>query len=157
MPTKTPTFTSKRRVSPRPAGDFEPTPTTVPGAKVVTTPALREMVGKKPPPLDHRCRTWRRGYSGCSMDRRPGFPSDAGNADLRNLRSEGTAGALDNPVVVMGTGPYDWYAYNATLTLVSLGYRNVRWFRGGEESWAATGMKSEDRRRSLTLYEATRL
>lgn len=131
---------------PKTAGDFEPTPSTIPGGSVATTAAVVEMMGKDPAlaiiavgrgaavvPNAH----WIGGQA---------FPSDSANADLQRVAHEGTGGAMEKRIVVMGTGPYDWYAYNAVLTLISIGYRNVWWYRGGEESWAATGMKSEDLR-----------
>jgi rhodanese-related sulfurtransferase len=74
------------------------------------------------------------------------FPSDGGNADLRQIAEQAATGNVNNPIVVMGTSPYDWNGYNAALILGSLGYPNVWWYRGGEESWAAAGMKSEDLR-----------
>jgi TolB-like protein/DNA-binding winged helix-turn-helix (wHTH) protein len=131
---------------PKTAGDFEPTPTTVPGAKVVATPALTDLMRTNSalPIIDVG-----RGAAvipGAHWIGGQAFPSDAGDEDLRRTAREATAGGPNNPVVVMGTGPYDWYAYNATLTLVAAGYRDVRWFRGGEESWAETGRKSEDHR-----------
>jgi rhodanese-related sulfurtransferase len=41
---------------------------------------------------------------------------------------------------------FDWNPYNATLAVLALGYRNVLWYRGGEEAWVAAGLKADDRR-----------
>jgi TolB-like protein/DNA-binding winged helix-turn-helix (wHTH) protein/Tfp pilus assembly protein PilF/rhodanese-related sulfurtransferase len=131
---------------PKSAGDFEPTPMTIPGADVLTTKALANLMNRKPAPaiIDVG-----RGAAVIPNARFVGgqaFPSDSGNEDLRRVAREETGGVMDSPIVVMGTSPYEWYAYNAALILVSIGYSKVSWYRGGEEAWAASGMKSEDLR-----------
>ena len=52
----------------------------------------------------------------------------------------------DVPVAVMGDGMYGCSAYQAATKLVAKGYRNIAWYRGGEEAWAAAAMPSTDRR-----------
>jgi rhodanese-related sulfurtransferase len=51
------------------------------------------------------------------------------------------------PIVVMGDGTYGVGAYNAALHLVDAGYKNIYWYRGGEEAWAKAGLKGVYRRR----------
>jgi hypothetical protein len=51
-----------------------------------------------------------------------------------------------SPIVIMGDGTYGVMAYNAALHLVSAGYENVLWYRGGEEAWVAHGLPSVYRR-----------
>ena len=46
----------------------------------------------------------------------------------------------------MGDGACGTAAYLAALHLVQLGYRDVDWYRGGEEAWARAGKPAEDRR-----------
>ncbi len=52
----------------------------------------------------------------------------------------------DTTVVIMGDGLYGCAAYKVAQHLVTVGYRNVAWYRGGEESWAAAQLPSIDRR-----------
>jgi TolB-like protein/DNA-binding winged helix-turn-helix (wHTH) protein/Flp pilus assembly protein TadD len=131
---------------PKNAGDFEPTPMTVPGARVLTTAAVGDLMRQKPSPTIIDVGRGAAVIPGARWIGGQAFPSDSGNADLRRVSQDGAGGAMDNAIVVMGTNSYDWYAYNAVLTLVSTGYRNVWWYRGGEESWVASGMNYEDLR-----------
>ncbi|HTZ69452.1 MAG TPA: hypothetical protein VMB71_02280 [Acetobacteraceae bacterium] len=41
------------------------------------------------------------------------------------------------------TGPD---GYNTALRLRAGGVKNLYWYRGGEEAWAAAGLPAEDRR-----------
>jgi 3-mercaptopyruvate sulfurtransferase SseA len=112
----------------------------------VTTPTLIDAMGKKLPPLVIAVGRGAAVIPGARWIGGQAFPSDTGNADLERSAREGSGGTVENPVVVMGVGPYDWHAYNAALILVELGYHDVRWFRGGEESWAKAGVKADDLR-----------
>jgi hypothetical protein len=52
--------------------------------------------------------------------------------------------------IIMGRGPFDWSGVNAVRQLARAGVRNVAWYRGGEEAWAAAavpaGAGASDRR-----------
>jgi TolB-like protein/DNA-binding winged helix-turn-helix (wHTH) protein/Tfp pilus assembly protein PilF len=130
---------------PKIAGDFETTPITVPGARTVSTSALAALLRGVNPPI--------------VVDVGPGaavipgalwvndtFPSDEGRNHLKQEIEHSAGGGTDRSVVVMGSSLNDWNSYNASLTLIEFGYRNISWYRGGEEAWAAAGMKAEDRR-----------
>jgi TolB-like protein/DNA-binding winged helix-turn-helix (wHTH) protein/cytochrome c-type biogenesis protein CcmH/NrfG/rhodanese-related sulfurtransferase len=131
---------------PKSAGDFDPTPVTIPGANVVTTSGLSEMMSEEPGLTIIDVGRGAAVISNAHWIGGQAFPSESGNADLQRVAQKETGEITGKRIVVMGTGPYEWYAYNAALTLVSIGYQNVWWYRGGEEAWAASGMKSEDLR-----------
>lgn len=51
-----------------------------------------------------------------------------------------THGNHDAPLVLYCQGPQCWNSYNASLRAISLGYRNVLWYRGGLEAWQRAGL-----------------
>jgi TolB-like protein/DNA-binding winged helix-turn-helix (wHTH) protein len=50
------------------------------------------------------------------------------------------------PIVTMGDGLYGRAAAEAARALVKAGFRNVFWYRAGEEGWVSAGLPFEDRR-----------
>lgn len=129
----------------RMAGDFDTTATAAPGAQTVATATLSDMLHKGQPPILIDV--------GCGAAVIPGaswindtFPSADGQADLEKEILRLSNGDRARPVVVIGSSVFDWNGYNAALAVLSLGYRNVSWYRGGEEAWAAAGLKADDRR-----------
>ncbi len=148
-----PEFTDERldaHVPPSPtpkiAGDFEMTAVSVPGARTIATPALAAMIHQGKPPLVVDVGSGAAVVPGASWVKES-FPTDEGQAHLKTEVERAAGGDMDLPIVVMGNGIYDWNACNATLTLIGFGYRNVFWYRGGEEAWAAAGMAADDRRK----------
>lgn len=127
-------------------GDFDPTPMTAPGARTVTTAALATLLRRNPRPvvLDVGCGAAT--IAGAIRQREDTFMTPQSQARLKTGIEARTGGNLDQPVVAMGSGAYGWGSYNAVLALHELGYRNIFWYRGGEEAWAAAGMPSEDDR-----------
>ena len=60
-----------------------------------------------------------------------------------------TKGQKKQPLVFYCTGSECWHAYNAGTRAIALGYRKVRWYRGGLRAWYAAGLPtvaSEDDR-----------
>ncbi len=55
-------------------------------------------------------------------------------------------GSKDAPVVLAGDGSSGCASYRAAGALIAKGYRNVLWYRGGEEAWAAAGQPGRDDR-----------
>jgi Tfp pilus assembly protein PilF len=125
-------------------GDFDPTPMAIPGAQRITTDVLRSLlmatprllildVGTGSAAIPSAVLVWPRGEWGDQ------------NRMLTDALSRSGA-TFDRNIVVMGDGPFGWASYNTAIHLVALGYRHVLWYRGGEEAWAFSGGKSEDRR-----------
>jgi PQQ-dependent catabolism-associated CXXCW motif protein len=137
------------RVPPQPFLQFNvssPTPTTIPGARLVTTDQLREAIlgGRRqfllldawedfghqgPPGALHLP------YAG-----EPGNFNDTVQAQLGQQLYQITGGNFAYPLVFFCAGSGCWESYNAVLRTVRLGYSNVYWYRGGVAAWRATNL-----------------
>ncbi len=53
---------------------------------------------------------------------------------------------VDTSIIVMGNGAYGCTPVTAVEALLQAGFRNVGWYRGGEEAWANAGKPFIDRR-----------
>jgi TolB-like protein/DNA-binding winged helix-turn-helix (wHTH) protein/Flp pilus assembly protein TadD len=148
------------QATPRAAGDLEPSPTTIPGARTIATAEFSKILAQGDGPqsgapqggghvvLDVGCGAavplgaiwpnWLGDYTSLSVDERDAMKRDIDAA---------SHGRAQPSVIVMGSGAYGWDAYNAALAVLSLGYRNVLWYRGGEEALAAASLPHEDRRK----------
>jgi DNA-binding winged helix-turn-helix (wHTH) protein/TolB-like protein/rhodanese-related sulfurtransferase len=126
-------------------GDFESTPLEIPGGKRVTTAQVKDLLARDPATMvadvgmgagvipSAYWRPWQQ------------FTTDKATMVEAEVKRR-LAPRSDRPIIVMGDGPYGGYSYNVATRLIALGYRNVLWYRGGEESWVAAGLPSEDRR-----------
>jgi PQQ-dependent catabolism-associated CXXCW motif protein len=118
------------------------TPTTIPGGKVLSTRQLADALYRKDRlimldawanpahqtiPGAHR--VWFAGHSGAFDD----VYQAALSAVLKRL----TGGDPNYPVVLFCTSSECWESYNAALRVGALGYRDVRWYRGGLTAWDA--------------------
>lgn len=117
-----------------------PTPTTIPGGRVVDTlhlvSALNNPNSAKPLILD----SWG------GNERLPGaLPlswaafgmsfDDQIQFQLNQTMSMATGGNHRMPLVTYCAGPTCWMSYNVALRLIRLGYTNVYWYRGGMAAW----------------------
>ena len=126
---------------PMSGSDFDPTPTDWPGGKVIPVAALLSEVRQGALVVDVG--------SGLSTVPNAIVPvrldPDSNRIDvaIKEISHLGQIGA-DSPIIVMGDGVVGWLSYNAALTISAHGYRNVAWFRGGEEIWSAAQSKIAD-------------
>ena len=121
-----------------------PTPLEIPGARIIATAELRARLEA---PLESRPllfdvlgedahlsipgAIWLPGAGrGASFD-------DELQARLAKLLDFATRGERSRQLVFFCSGPACWLSYNAALRAVRLGYREVRWYRGGLEAWRA--------------------
>lgn len=134
-------------VKPRAPSGFEKPPATAPGAKPVEITEIESWLvrTKNPLILDVGC--------GAAVPRDALHLADLEEAAERGDDVSGTlrlaiAGRTGNdaPFLVLGSGPFGWGAYNVVTLLVQMGFRNVHWFRGGEEFWEALHLPTDDRR-----------
>jgi TolB-like protein/DNA-binding winged helix-turn-helix (wHTH) protein/Flp pilus assembly protein TadD len=126
----------------RDGGDFDPTPTSIPGGIRIETDTLRMLLASPSPPLLIDISAGASAIPGSAW-----LPLDATADDCRTLlRRVGAASDNDRPIIVAGTGPFGWQSYDLALSLIGLGYRHVFWFRGGEAAWAASGHATRDYR-----------
>lgn len=132
----------------RPSGYEAPTPTEIPGASVITTPRLRDMLLTPKPPilidvlggnptLSLPGAIWLRGAGmGTGFD-------DAVQPRLAARLDQLTGRDKTRAVVFFCLSRTCWLSYNTALRAVALGYRNVLWYRGGRNAWIAAGLTME--------------
>jgi adenylate cyclase len=125
--------------------DFTPTPMSLPGGRTVDTAALSQLLRGQPAPIvidvGRLCAVVPTTLE--FSDAEAGLDRQALDATEFGRRVKAAPGAA---IVVVGTGTFGSSSYNAALRLVALGYRNVAWYRGGEEAWAAAALPAQDRR-----------
>lgn len=124
-----------------------PTPTTIPGAQVVTTKGLVALVQGRQAPFvvfdvlgqpevlpNAVAAAWLA---------QPGTFSDAVQAQAAQLFAQAAQGRKDVALVFYCASRECWMSYNAALRAVQAGYTNVLWYRGGLEAWKAAGLPTQ--------------
>lgn len=127
-----------------------PTPTSIPGGRVIGTRELAGMLqqqGQGKVLLLHA-------YGG--PEHLPGAQAVApaaqgGSFDDQIQREFGqylrqaSDGDSSRTLVVYCAGPQCWGSYNAALRAIHMGFRNVYWYRGGLEAWGQAGFPTAGR------------
>jgi TolB-like protein/DNA-binding winged helix-turn-helix (wHTH) protein/Flp pilus assembly protein TadD len=125
--------------------DFARSPPGLAGGDTLTTQELASRLSTPPYPLIIDT-----GRGQAALDNAVMFVAATPIEPLTNFLDRVMAERVKNdrnaPVVLMGDGPYGCTSYDAASYLVSKGYRQVAWYRGGEEAWSAHGLKSHDLR-----------
>lgn len=121
-----------------------PTPTSIPGGSLITTPELMQLMQNQ--------------NSGVLVFDVLGGPqvlpsaipvvpaSQEGNfqdqvqKDFGNYLQQVTQGRKDRPMVFYCQSTQCWMSYNAALRAINLGYTKVLWYRGGVEAWQQAGL-----------------
>jgi len=115
------------------------TPTSVPGAATIKTPALVPFLAEhQPVVIDTANYSWGisvPGAIGLEDSGLGGTFSDGFQSRLRQKMQELTQNDLSKPIVVVGWNSERFDGLNLTLRLVSLGYTQIYWYRGGREAW----------------------
>jgi len=117
------------------------TPTTVPGARTVSTVELKKLLDSPNPPLLFdvlkESKMMIRGalYLGSSAGDGRVFPAD--KARFAKMLEAVTNGDKNKSMVFYCLSSYCWLSYNAVLRAVGEGYQNVLWYRGGFDAWKA--------------------
>ncbi len=120
-----------------------PTPTSIPGAHVITTAEMRQAVGSDILFVDVLAGPPHQSLPGAVM--MPGA-GDGGSFDdalqdqLWNALSQATQRNPDRPIAFLCAGSRCWESYNAALRAVQMGFKTVLWYRGGLSSWQAAGL-----------------
>jgi len=123
-----------------------PTPLEIPGARLIATSELRELMSgtaeSRPvlfdvlggePHLSLPGAIWVPGAGrGSSFD-------DDIQIRLAKLLDFTSRGVRGRALVFFCASLNCWLSYNAALRAVQLGYENVRWYRGGIEAWREAG------------------
>jgi len=125
-----------------------PTPTSIPGGKVITTRQLMQarpggqgnlmLLHAFPSPLH-------------LPDAIPVVPAgrggsfdDAVQREFGRYLQQATGGDTSRMLVFYCQGVQCWASYNASLRAIHLGYRNVHWYRGGLDAWQQAGLPIQD-------------
>jgi PQQ-dependent catabolism-associated CXXCW motif protein len=120
-----------------------PTPTEIPGGKLITTQelmALQQSAGQKlvllevlgaPQTLPNAFRA--------VPAAAPGNFKDQTQQQFAQVLQQLTRGDTNAPIVTYCANPECWMSYNAALRAINAGYRNVMWYRGGLEAWQRAG------------------
>lgn len=120
-----------------------PTPESVPGARVVTTAELKEMLGREPRPflVDVLSGPAHRTLPGSLWLHNGGLGDFDAEEEKRFLDTLARLAGHDKAreIVFFCSGARCWLSYNATLRAARAGYSNVYWYRGGIEAWRAAG------------------
>jgi PQQ-dependent catabolism-associated CXXCW motif protein len=129
----------------------KPTPTTIPGAKVIRALALKALLdaNKQVIVVDV--------LNSNSRETVPGayWLPGAGDGRFYGAEKSRFAAAMEKvvgpdknrPVVFMCISSQCWEGYNGALHALEAGYKDVTWFRGGSNAWKASGqeMKASER------------
>jgi tetratricopeptide (TPR) repeat protein len=119
-----------------------PTPSSVPGARIIRTPDLAALIEQRKPlvidtnpwggSIPDAVGLWGAGIGGDL--------SDEFQARLGRKIQQLTGGDRTVPVVAMGGNAERFQGRNLALRLVALGYADVYWYRGGREAWEVAGL-----------------
>lgn len=122
-----------------------PTPTEIPGGKLITTKGLVDLLQNqqqlRPVVFDVL------GGPQTLPQARPAVPAsqpggfeDPVQREFGAYLQQATGGNRETPVVFYCLNPQCWMSYNAALRAINLGYSNVLWYRGGIEAWQQAGL-----------------
>jgi TolB-like protein len=119
-----------------------PTPSSVPGARIIRTADLAALIEQRKPlvidtnpwggSIPDAVGLWGAGVGGDT--------SDEFQARLDRKTQQLTGGDRTAPVVAMGSNAERFQGRNLALRLVALGYTQVYWYRGGREAWEVAGL-----------------
>lgn len=125
-----------------------PTPTSIPGGKVIATRQLSEMLqrGQGKVLLLHAYGASEHlpGAQAVGPASQGGSFDDQVQREFGQYLRQATKGDMSRNVVVYCAGPQCWGSYNAALRAIHMGFRNVYWYRGGLEAWAQAGFPMQD-------------
>jgi rhodanese-related sulfurtransferase len=117
------------------------TPLIVPGAKTIKTDALKALWAENPGLAvvdvlgSGKMIKGAVTMVGFGEDRLFGGAKDKFPKVLEGL----TGGDKEKPLVFYCKNSMCWLSYNSALHAIAAGFKNVHWYRGGIESWTASG------------------
>lgn len=125
-----------------------PTPTSIPGGKVIGTRQLSEMLqrGQDRILLLHAYGAPQHlpGAQAVAPASQGGSFDDQVQREFGQYLRQATGGDTSRTMVVYCAGPQCWGSYNAALRAIHMGFRNVNWYRGGIEAWGQAGLPLQD-------------
>jgi PQQ-dependent catabolism-associated CXXCW motif protein len=125
-------------------GMHGPTPSSIPGGRLITTKGVVSLVQDNRTPfilLDALGGdTTLPGAMPVAWASDSGLLGDRVEQNLGQMLYQTTRGNRDVALVFFCESNHCWMSYNAALRAIDLGYRNVLWYRGGLEAWTAAGL-----------------
>lgn len=125
-----------------------PTPTSIPGGKVIGTQELAKLLQRGQG--NHLLLHAYGGPQHLPGAQAAGPASQGGSFDDQVQREFGqylrqaSGGDTSRMLVVYCAGPQCWGSYNAALRAIHLGFSNLYWYRGGLEAWGQAGLPLQD-------------
>lgn len=121
-----------------------PTPSSIPGGQVVTTPGLVALAREGRVPFVvfdalGQPETLPNAVPAAWLSQ-PGSFDDATQTQAVALFAQATQGRKDVALVFYCLSRECWMSYNAALRAIRAGYANVLWYRGGIEAWKSAGL-----------------
>jgi len=114
-----------------------PTPTEVPGGTTIDTEQLVQLLPGKPLILTTTADNPTIPGAILVNLQTTGTLTDQWQVALGKLVSLATGGDKQRPIATFAWSVNRWPARNLALRLITLGYTNVYWYRGGWEAWDA--------------------
>ena len=129
--------------TPKPPPYHAKTPTTIPGARVIRTLELKELLAKDKRVIvvDVLDSKDRRTISGSYWMQGAG-ERDAEQARFSAALDKITGGDKGRAVVFLCLSAECWLSYNAALHALKAGYKDVIWYRGGTDAWRGASQKT---------------
>lgn len=127
----------------------DPTPTSIPGGRVIRTLELKAMLETRRDALVIDVLNGRSIPGALSMplagDVYPGIPKVTNRISQKFFLALGKVSGQkkERPLVFLCSSAECWHSYNAALRAIAAGYRNVYWYRGGLAAWRSAGFKWE--------------
>ena len=131
--------------TPRIGRPHAPTPTSIPGARVIKTLELKALLDadKSVVVVDVLDSKTRKSVPGAF------WLSGAGDGQFYAAEKGRLAAALEKltggdksrPLVFLCVSSECWLSYNASLHALEAGYRDVIWYRGGTNSWTGASLE----------------
>ena len=124
-----------------------PTPTSIPGGKVVNTRQLEEWMQGQQTQQGRVMLLHAIGSNEHLPYAIPVVPASQGGSfndqvqrEFGQYLEQATGGDRSRLIVTYCAGVQCWGSYNAALRAIRLGYQNVHWYRGGMDAWRAAGL-----------------
>jgi PQQ-dependent catabolism-associated CXXCW motif protein len=131
---------------PKTAPFHAPTPTSIPGGRVIKTLELKSLLerDKHAVVIDVLYNRARKSIPGSLMMRGGGdAPFYAAEKSRFSAAMEKvTEGSKARPIVFLCLSSECWLSYNAALYAIEAGYTDVMWYRGGTNAWSGASLES---------------
>lgn len=138
-------WTVNATTTPKKGAAHAPTPTSIPGARVIKTMELKGLLesNKKVVVVDVLDSKARKSIPGAFWLSGAGDGQFFGAEKSRfaTAMEKLTAGDKARPVVFLCLNSECWLSYNASLHAIEAGYTDVVWYRGGTNAWRGASLE----------------